>query len=335
MSRHDEPLVCVLTPVYNGEEFLEECILSLRAQTYQNFRHIIVNNCSTDRTLEVAMRLAAEDPRIEVHSNDAFVSVIENHNIAFRKTLQDAKYCKILSGDDALFPDFLERMVATAERYPSAGFVGCYQISGTRIRWQGFPYPKTLLNGRELCRKMLYSRDPSIGFGTPTSVLYRADLVRMSDDFYPNNSVHADTSVFYRYLADCDYAFVYQVLCIERLAEDSTTPRAARMREEYPGTLNDVIEYGHHYLSQIERNEMLDDLIRLYHKTLAADLMSLKGTEFLAYHRQRLAELGYPLKNSMLLKAGLAKLASEIANPEQFVAKVKRRLINPSAKPQS
>src|SRR5262245_18298103 len=105
MIMHNEPLVSVLTPVYNGEVFLGECIESVIAQTYSNFRYIIVNNCSTDRSLDVAMAYAKKDPRIQVHSNQKFVDIISNHNIAFRLMPVDAKYCKVVSADDALFPD--------------------------------------------------------------------------------------------------------------------------------------------------------------------------------------------------------------------------------------
>ena len=53
---HGQPLVSVLTPVYNGEDFLEECIESVLSQTYQNWEYLIVNNCSKDRTLEIALK---------------------------------------------------------------------------------------------------------------------------------------------------------------------------------------------------------------------------------------------------------------------------------------
>ena len=50
MQTESEPLVSIITPVYNGEKFISECLESIRTQTYSNFEHIIVNNCSTDRT---------------------------------------------------------------------------------------------------------------------------------------------------------------------------------------------------------------------------------------------------------------------------------------------
>ena len=48
MNRSSQPLVSVVTPVYNGAEYLSECIESVLAQTYQNWDYTIVNNCSTD-----------------------------------------------------------------------------------------------------------------------------------------------------------------------------------------------------------------------------------------------------------------------------------------------
>ena len=60
LSPSQQPLVSVITPVYNGEEFLPECIESVLAQTYQNWDYTIVNNRSTDRTLEIAKSYAVD-----------------------------------------------------------------------------------------------------------------------------------------------------------------------------------------------------------------------------------------------------------------------------------
>ena len=131
----EEPLVTVLTPVYNGEAFLEECIESILRQTYRHYEYIIVNNCSKDRTLEIASQYAKRDSRIRVHNNKDFVGVIENHNIPFRLISSQSKYCKVVSADDWLFPECIKRMVELAETHPSAGIVGSYQLSGGDGKW--------------------------------------------------------------------------------------------------------------------------------------------------------------------------------------------------------
>src|SRR4030095_4995561 len=69
LSTTASPLVSVVTPVYNGERYLAECIESVLAQTYQNWEYIIVNNCSTDRTREIGESYGRKDERIRIHNN--------------------------------------------------------------------------------------------------------------------------------------------------------------------------------------------------------------------------------------------------------------------------
>ena len=144
MSAGERPLVCVLTPVYNGEPFLAECIESVLAQSYQNWVYFIVNNCSTDRTLEIAQAYAAKDRRIRVHDNETFLAIVANHNRAFRLVPAEAKYCKVVSADDWILPECIARMVELAEAHPSVGIVGSYQLSGGDDEWyvrnDGLPY---------------------------------------------------------------------------------------------------------------------------------------------------------------------------------------------------
>src|SRR6185436_19570783 len=97
MNTSQLPLVSVVTPVYNGEDHLEECIESVLRQTYTNWNYTIVNNCSKDRTLQIAEQYAARDPRIRVHTNTTFARVIENFNNAFRQVSPDSTYCKVVS----------------------------------------------------------------------------------------------------------------------------------------------------------------------------------------------------------------------------------------------
>src|SRR5713101_6628853 len=94
-----QPLVSVVTPVYNGEKYLAECIESILAQTYQNWEYIIVNNCSTDGSPAIAQAYAKKDARIRIHNNHEFVGMIQNHNIAFRQIALESKYCKMVHAD--------------------------------------------------------------------------------------------------------------------------------------------------------------------------------------------------------------------------------------------
>ena len=124
----DQPLVSVVTPVYNGAAYLGECVESILRQTYTNFEYTIVDNASTDETSDLADRFAAQDSRIRHLRFEELVESNENHNRAFRAIGPESEYCKVVQADDWLYPDCLERMVAVAQ---SAGDVAFVARSGS------------------------------------------------------------------------------------------------------------------------------------------------------------------------------------------------------------
>ena len=326
MNRQSTPFVTVLTPVYNGAAYLAECIESVLAQSYTNFEYIIVNNRSTDATLQVAQEYAARDPRIRVHDNETFVPVIENHNIAFGLMSPLAKYCKVVSGDDFIFPTCIEQQVRLAEQHPSVGLVGCYQLSGSVVRWQGFHYPQAVVRGRDLCREVFLRRDPSFGFGSPTSLMYRADLVRRQREFYPDPSPHSDTSACFRMLRDTDFGFVYDVISYERVHVETQSSASAGLNRYASQYINDLQRYGPWYLSETEYRRRHREEIADYDRFLAANLGRWRDPKFWNYHRDRRRELGCPIRLAAVLKAGAAHAVRHLFNPERAFRKVASRL---------
>jgi|SRR5579862_325565 len=300
-----EPFVSILTPVYNGEAYLGECIESVLKQEYTNYEYIIVNNCSKDRTLEIASAYAKKDPRIRVHNNTDFVGVIENHNIAFRLISGQSKYCKVVSADDWLFPECLKRMVDLAEAHPSVAIVGSYQLSGYGTdgrNWQvhnvRIPYPSTVVSGREICRFHLLG-DIYV-FGAPTAILYRADVIRGQDKFYPNPTAEADASACFKYLRDADFGFVHQVLSYERVHDIRQTANSFTLNAYLSTKIGDLLAYGGFYLTESEVNKRLEELLSIYYRFLARSVFNFRDREFWRYHRKRLEELGHPLNNFKL-----------------------------------
>lgn len=70
-------------PVYNGEQFLEETLDSLLAQTYSDFELIISDNASTDRTESICRFFVKKDKRIRYYRNDENIGLGSNFNRAF------------------------------------------------------------------------------------------------------------------------------------------------------------------------------------------------------------------------------------------------------------
>jgi glycosyltransferase involved in cell wall biosynthesis len=326
----NEPLVSVVTPVYNGALYLRECIESVLAQTYSNWEYTIVNNCSTDATLQIAEEYARKDRRIHVYSNEALLPIIANHNRAFRLISPESKYCKVVSADDWLFPECIARMVDLAEAYPSVGIVGSYQLSGSgsnwrawHVRWSELPYPSSVIPGREVCR--LHLLGISYVFGTPTSVLYRSVQVRGQEEFYPNSTAEADTSACYKYLQNTDFGFVHQVLSYERVHQQSQSAECRSLNSYASSRIRDLIEYGPNCLSTEELNKRLEESLDYYYTFLGASVFHFRDKTFWNYHKKRLKELGHPLSYVRLAKEISVKLFDLLLNPKQTAEKVLRR----------
>src|SRR4051812_41097887 len=111
MEGNVSPFVSIVTPFYNTEEYLAECIESVLGQTYQNWEYVLVNNKSTDKSAEIARRYAEKDTRLSLVHNTEFLGQVENYNHALRQISPESKYCKMVQADDWIFPRCLEEMV--------------------------------------------------------------------------------------------------------------------------------------------------------------------------------------------------------------------------------
>lgn len=328
MQLTEQPLVSVVTPVYNGERYLAECIESVLAQTYSNWEYIIVNNSSTDKTLQIAQEYRSKDKRIQVHSNDRLLPIIANHNRAFRLISPDSKYCKVVSADDWLYAECLMRMVSVAETNPSIGIVGSYQLRGGGEDWDvrtdGLPYYRVVIPGREICRAHLLGNLDV--FGNPTSNLYRADLVRSSEEFYPNAAAEADLSACFKSLQSADFGFVHQVLSYERVHDSRITATSCDLNAYLSSKIGDCVTYGPLYLTADELDRRIETLLDEYYKFLADWAANPRGKAFWDYHKKRLREVGYPLDSVRLGKAISRKYLNVLLDPKLAVEKVSRRL---------
>lgn len=117
-STSQAPKVSVGLPVYNGENYLEEAIASILAQTLQDFELIISDNASNDRTAAICHTFAQKDPRIRYHRNPENIGGAPNFNRVV--DLAQGQYFKWAAHDDRLAPTFLEHCVAALDANPDA-----------------------------------------------------------------------------------------------------------------------------------------------------------------------------------------------------------------------
>ncbi len=315
-----QPLVGIVTPMYNGAEYLSECIDSVLGQTYQNWQYTIVDNCSTDGSLEIARGYAARDSRIQVHENQQFLPAIANHNAALRQISPACKYCKVVFADDWIFPECLEKMVAIAEEHPSVGIVGAYCLEGQQVICTGLPYSSRIVSGREICRRHLLERLHL--FGSANSLLYRADLVRSRAQFFNEANIHADNEACFALLKTCDFGFAHQVLTYTRLRPGSLNTISSSLHSYFAGMLRIIGTYGPYYLTGEELKSYLQKELSDYYGFLGKSLFLGRDQKFWDFHKKNLIDLGVGFSRTRLALAVLANLWTAALRPQETVERL-------------
>ena len=327
MTASGAPLVSVVTPVYNGGEYLRECIESVRAQTYTNWRYTIVNNCSTDDTLPIALHYAKLDGRIRVVSSPAFLDIIDNHNHALTQIESESRYCKPLMADDWLYPECLERLIACAAANPNVGLVCASATSGTKVLFDQLPHQDaavTVMSGREAARLALL--EDRYFFGSPTTSLIRSDLIRKRAPFYNPENLQADEESCYDLLRECDFAFVHQVLSYVRMHSRSHTSANYYLFSLASCHTYALAKYGRTYLSEAEFQPRLQQRLREYYARLALGAVERRGNEFWAFHRRMLQLIGAPLERARLARAVAAHVLRKLASPAALARSLSERI---------
>lgn len=110
-----EPLIDILMATYNGERFVGEQIESIQRQTYRNWRLLVSDDCSSDGTLDIVRRYAAEDGRIRIVS-DGVKHGGAKENFFALMSRSDAPYCMFCDQDDVWLPEKAEKCLVETRR---------------------------------------------------------------------------------------------------------------------------------------------------------------------------------------------------------------------------
>ena len=109
-----QPLITVVMPNYNGRSFVEQAIDSVLCQTYPNFELLVVDDCSTDDSLQLIQQKAQCDNRIRIIALAHNVGVANARNAGIAEA--KGEYIALLDNDDLWTEDKLERQLALAQK---------------------------------------------------------------------------------------------------------------------------------------------------------------------------------------------------------------------------
>ena len=112
--------VTVLMPTYNVAPYVKEAVESVLRQTYSDFELLVIDDCSSDDTLDVVRGI--NDHRIRVVKNERNLGLADNLNRGL--SMIASEYVARMDGDDMAEPDWLEKEVSVLERHPEIGVCG-------------------------------------------------------------------------------------------------------------------------------------------------------------------------------------------------------------------
>ncbi|MBR3251104.1 MAG: glycosyltransferase family 2 protein [Erysipelotrichaceae bacterium] len=112
MKTKEVPLISVIVPVFNIEDYIERCLNSLQAQTMKDIEIIVIDDGSTDSSGKICDKFAEEDPRFKIiHKDNEGLSAARNDGLDISK----GKYIMFVDGDDWVEPEFCEAPYSIAE----------------------------------------------------------------------------------------------------------------------------------------------------------------------------------------------------------------------------
>lgn len=169
------PLVSVILPVYDLEEYLPRCLSSLRAQSYPHLEIWLVNDGSRDGSLALCQAAAQQDPRFHV-IDQPNAGPSQARNAALAKAT--GKYLQFVDGDDYLPPDATETLVRTAEGTGADLTIAhFFRVSGDRSAQRGHIRGQRLLTRQEFALEMRKA-PANFYYGVLWNKLYRRTIVR-------------------------------------------------------------------------------------------------------------------------------------------------------------
>jgi len=206
------PKVTVLMPVYNAEKYVGEAIESILNQTFKDFEFLIINDGSTDKSLDVINSYS--DPRIRVVNNETNLGLSPTLNKGI--DLSNGEYIARMDADDISLPTRLLKQSVHMDKHPEIG------ICGTWI--EGFGNPllcgiwKTQKNHDELLCNLMYGSS----FAHPSVILRKSILIKYQsiryEDFY---TPCEDYRLWYSLLKVTKGANLQEVLLCYRRERDS------------------------------------------------------------------------------------------------------------------
>ncbi len=226
MTKGSQPLVSVIIPAYNAQDYLAESVDSMLGQTYKNIEVIIIDDKSKDDTAKIGSYYAKKDKRVKFVKNKTNLGIGGNRSKGIE--LAEGKYICWQDADDISTPNRIKLQVAILEKYPKVGVVGGW-LKFFSSRGDGV-VRKYSANDKEL-RSKIFMYNP---VAQPAS-MFKAECFKKVGGYSKKYKVSEDLEMLFRVGEAYEFSNVQEVVLKYRQSDTSLT--ATKLRDMEKTTL--------------------------------------------------------------------------------------------------
>src|SRR5690554_4115051 len=185
-----KPLLSVIVPVYNVEEYLSRCIDSILNQTFKDFELILVDDGSPDKCPKICDDYSKKDNRIKViHKKNGGLSDARNAGIKLAK----GKYISFIDSDDFIINTAYEILVSKAEEKSldiiTGNAIAYFSEDNKLLKMKKRSFPNKIMNGIEFLKRSYKER--TMAHCSVLSI-YRSKLINKNNLFFKKGILHED-----------------------------------------------------------------------------------------------------------------------------------------------
>lgn len=193
---NNSSLVSIIVPVYNAEKFIKDTIKTVLDQTYENWELLLVNDCSTDKCVEIIKEYQQKDKRIKLFSNSKNSGAAVSRNKGIEESR--GRYIAFLDADDLWEPKKLEKQVSFMQEKDCAFSFTGYEFADENGKPNGkkVDVPERLTYRQALRNTIIWT----------TTVMFDMGKLSKEDVFMPNVKSE-DTACWWKVLKKIDQAY--------------------------------------------------------------------------------------------------------------------------------
>ena len=321
----ENKLISIIIPIYNVQSYLKRCLDSVINQTYKNLEIILINDGSTDSSVQIAADYAAKDSRVKLITQpNGGLSNARNHGLK----VATGEYISFIDSDDYVTPDYIEYLYNLLAKYnfkykmSLCSLMNVYPESHKEINCGN--NTEALLSGKECIKDMCYN------YLVDTCAYAKLTKKELYDHvFFPDGKLFEDIATSYRLFEQCNYVSCgfepkyYYIIRKNSIVTSKYSPKklellemtdqmAANVLKKYPdlkeavlrrqvyarfSTLNQTLDVNTPSIKKVRKNIII--FLKQHQKAIMNDPLAPKRDKLaykmlnLSFHAYRLAWKAY------------------------------------------